>query len=67
MSGASLAGIAPAGWSLLPMSRSGVGRRRRVARRSNESRDRVAAFFCEPVIGAGGVYAPPGYRRVRGL
>lgn len=25
-------------------------------------RDRVAAFFCEPVIGAGGVYAaPPGY------
>ena len=21
--------------------------------------DRVAAFFCEPVIGAGGVYAPP--------
>ncbi len=29
--------------------------------------DRVAAFFCEPVIGAGGVYAPPaGYlKRVR--
>ena len=22
-------------------------------------RDRVAAFFCEPVIGAGGVYSPP--------
>jgi adenosylmethionine-8-amino-7-oxononanoate aminotransferase len=22
--------------------------------------DRVAAFFCEPVIGAGGVFAPPG-------
>ena len=31
------------------------------------SRDDIAAFFCEPVIGAGGVYAPPpGYlERVR--
>ena len=31
--------------------------------------ERVAAFFCEPVIGAGGVYAPPdGYlAQVRGI
>ncbi len=34
-----------------------------------DARDDVAAFFCEPVIGAGGVYAPPpGYlREVREL
>ena len=34
-----------------------------------DERDDVAAFFCEPVIGAGGVYAPPpGYlREVREL
>ena len=31
--------------------------------------DRIAAFFCEPIIGAGGVYLPPdGYlEQVRGL
>jgi len=34
-----------------------------------DERDDIAAFFCEPVIGAGGVYAPPpGYlREVREL
>ena len=44
-----------------PMSRRWRGTTpTRCARRSSElGADRVAAFFCEPVIGAGGVYAPP--------
>ena len=38
-----------------------LGRRRRPARERSSAvgPDRVAAFFCEPVIGAGGVSPPP--------
>ena len=37
-----------------------VGLRRRPAGHHRAGRpERVAAFFCEPVVGAGGVYPPP--------
>ena len=62
--GTSLAGIAPnaAGYGpLLPdveeVAWDDAGALRTTIERLGA--DRVAAFFCEPVIGAGGVYAPP--------
>ena len=40
--------------------RGRLGRRRGAPRDDRAGRaERVAAFFCEPVIGAGGVFAPP--------
>ena len=48
-----------------PAGRRDVDRRLRLARRARagdrraSAPERVAAFFCEPVIGAGGVYPPP--------
>jgi putrescine aminotransferase len=62
--GTSLAGIAPnaAGYGpLLPDVEEVPWDDADALRRSIESlgADRVAAFFCEPVIGAGGVFSPP--------
>ena len=65
MAGTSLAGIPANRDGLRPARRRGgqrrLGRRGRPRRRSSTTlgSENVAAFFCEPVIGAGGVYPPP--------